>query len=122
MANYRRDRINDTVTQELNIALRDVGDPGVQENFVTITRSEVAPDLRNATIYFSCMQGDPKEVKRALVRCTGMLRHHLAMTVNLRITPTLTFIHDTSMEHGARIAELLYTIGTAEDGAPKDET
>ncbi len=109
MANYRRDRINDEVKKELNLAIRDIGDPGVSDNFVTITRCEVAPDLRNATVYYSCM-GDPKEVKKALVRCSGRLRHHLAVTINLRLTPALSFVHDNSMEHGARIQELLRDI------------
>ena len=36
-----------------------------------------------------------------------MLRHHLATTLNLRITPELNFVKDGSIEHGARIAKLL---------------
>ena len=109
MANHRRNRINDAVSQELNIALRGVRDPGVTDNFVTVTRAEVSADMRNATVYFSCM-GDPKEARAALIRCTGMLRHHLAQTVNLRLTPQLAFIYDDSISHGARISQLLEEI------------
>ncbi len=109
MANYRKDRINITVARELNLAMQTVRDPRIAGDFVTVTRAEVSPDLRNATVYFSCM-GDAKEVRTALIRCTGLLRHHLAETVNLRITPELTFIHDNSIQHGARIAELLEQI------------
>lgn len=109
MANYRRNRINDAVAQELNLALREVRDPRVTGALVSVTRAEVAPDLRNATVYFSCM-GDAKEVRTALIRCAGLLRHHLATTVNLRITPELAFVHDDSISHGARIAELLSEI------------
>mgnify|MGYP004654892229 FL=1 len=109
MANYRRNRINDAVAQELNLALREVRDPRVTGALVSVTRAEVAPDLRNATVYFSCM-GDAKEVRKALIRCAGLLRHHLATTVNLRITPELAFVHDDSISHGARIAELLSEI------------
>ena len=36
-----------------------------------------------------------------------MLRHHLAVTLNLRITPELRFVKDGSIEHGAKIARLL---------------
>ena len=106
MASYRRGRINDAVTQELAIALREVREPKVIDNFVSITRADVAPDLRNATVYFSCM-GDSKEALEGLKKCTGMLRHHLAVTLNLRITPELRFIKDGSIEHGAKIARLL---------------
>lgn len=116
MANYRRNRINDAVAQELNLALREVRDPRVTGALVSVTRAEVAPDLRNATVFFSCM-GDAKEVRTALIRCVGLLRHHLATTVNLRITPELAFVHDDSISHGARIAELLSEI---EKTSPKE--
>ena len=46
MANYRRGRINDAVAQELAIALGNVREPKVTDNFVSITRAEVAPDLK----------------------------------------------------------------------------
>ena len=106
MANYRRGRINDAVAQELAIALGNVREPKVVDNFVSITRAEVAPDLKYATVYFSCI-GSFEEAGEGLKKCTGMLRHHLATTLNLRITPELHFVKDGSMEHGARIAKLL---------------
>ena len=106
MANYRRGRINDAVAQELAIALGDLREPKVINNFISITRAEVAPDLKYATVYFSCI-GDSKEAAEGLKKCTGMLRHHLAVTLNLRITPELHFTKDGSIEHGARIAKLL---------------
>lgn len=109
MAKYRRGRINDAVAEELAIALRDVREPKVIDNFVSITRADVAPDLKFATVYFSCM-GDSKEALEGLKKCTGMLRHHLAMTLNLRITPDLRFLKDGSIEHGAKIARLLEEI------------
>lgn len=113
MAKYRRGRINDAVAEELAVALREVRDPRVINNFVSITRAEVAPDLKFATVYFSCM-GDSKEAVEGLKKCTGMLRHHLATTLNLRITPDLRFVKDGSIEHGAKIARFLEQI-KAED-------
>ena len=117
MGKYRRGRINDAVAEELAIALGEVREPKVLDNFISITRAEVAPDLKYATVYFSCM-GDAKEAAAGLRKCTGMLRHHLASTLNLRITPELNFVKDGSIEHGARIAKLLEEIGKSksEDG------
>lgn len=109
MAKYRRGRINDAVSEELAIALGEVREPKVINNFVSITRAEVAPDLKYATVYFSCI-GDTGEAAAGLKKCTGMLRHHLATTLNLRITPELNFVKDGSIEHGARIARLLEDI------------
>ena len=109
MANYRRGRINDAVAEELAIAIGNVREPKVVNNFISITSAEVAPDLKFATVYFSCI-GDSKEAAEGLKKCTGMLRHHLATTLNLRITPELNFVKDGSIEHGARIAKLLEEI------------
>ena len=109
MSKYRRGRINDAVAQELAIALGEVREPKVINNFVSITRAEVAPDLKYASIYFSCI-GDSKEAIEGLKKCTGMLRHHLAVKLNLRITPELAFIKDGSIEHGAKIARFLEEI------------
>ncbi len=109
MAKYRRGRINDAVAEELAIALGEVREPKVIDNFISITRAEVAPDLKYATVYFSCM-GDSKEAAEGLKKCTGMLRHHLARTLNLRITPDLNFVKDGSIEHGAKIAKFLEQI------------
>ena len=114
MANHRRGRINDAVAQELAIAIGNVREPKVINNFVSITRAEVAPDLKYATVYFSCI-GDSKEAAEGLKKCTGMLRHHLAVTLNLRITPELNFVKDGSIEHGARIAKLLEEIKADEE-------
>lgn len=106
MAKYRRGRINDAVAEELAIALGEVREPKVVNNFVSITRADVAPDLKYARVYFSCI-GDDAEAAEGLKKCTGMLRHHLATTLNLRITPDLSFVKDGSIEHGAKIAKLL---------------
>ena len=114
MANYRRGRINDAVAQELAIAIGNVREPKVINNFVSITRAEVAPDLKYASIYFSCI-GDSKEALLGLKKCAGMLRHHLAVTLNLRITPELNFIKDGSIEHGAKIAKLIEQIHSEDE-------
>ena len=114
MGKYRRGRINDAVAQELAIALGEVREPKVINNFVSVTRAEVAPDLKYATIYFSCI-GDSAESLEGLKKCTGMLRHHLAKTLNLRVTPELNFVKDGSIEHGAHIARKLEEIKKHDD-------
>lgn len=120
MAKYRRGRINDAVREELAIALGEVREPKVVDNFVSITRAEVAPDLKLATVYFSCI-GDSAEAGEGLKKCTGMLRHHLAVTLNLRITPELRFVKDGSIEHGARIAKLLDEVMPRDEGEDENE-
>lgn len=110
MSSYRKERINDAVAQELSIALRAARDPVLASAFVSVTRAEVAADLKNAKIFVSFLSGEEKEVLSALKRASGMLRRHLATTLNLRITPELLFVSDRSLAHGAHIASLLNQI------------
>ena len=110
MPSYRKGRINEAIANELCVALREARDPVIAEAFVSVTRAEAAPDLKIAKIYFSHLAGEEKEVKKALIRAQGMLRRHLAETLNLRITPELLFTADKSGEHGARISALLKQI------------
>lgn len=112
MPSYRRGRINDAVAEELAICLRDARDPRILDNFVSITRCEVAPDLKVARVYYSAL-GDAKAAGEGLRAAQGMLRRHLAMTINLRQTPELLFYADGSMAHGARIARILEDLGTS---------
>lgn len=109
MPKYRQGRLNEAIANELSIALGKVRDPRVSTALISITRAEVTPDLKQAKIYFSTMD-DPEEVSLGLSRASGVLRHHLAETLNLRLTPQLTFCHDSSISHGARIATLLKQI------------
>ena len=109
MAKYRQGRINDALAQEMALALRDVRDPRIVSNMVSVTRADVTKDLKIAKVYFSCM-GDSAEAKRALTGATGLFRCRLAAALNLRITPELVFIPDASIEHGARISELLHQL------------
>ena len=73
-------------------------------------------------MYYSAL-GDAKAAGEGLRAAQGMLRRHLAMTLNLRITPELLFYADGSIEHGARIARILDEIGAgtkSEDTVTED--
>lgn len=110
MAKYRKGRVNDEVMKEVSVALRDIKDPRVSDAFVSITGADVTPDFKYAKIYYSALRGDKKAVSQGLRSSAGFIRHHLAQSINLRVTPELTFIEDISISHGAHISELLHKI------------
>lgn len=120
MAKYRRDRINVEMVRELAAILREIKDPRVTDNFVSITAADVTPDLKFAKIYFSAMTGDKREIRRGLMSASGFIRKRLAETLNLRQTPELAFVADDSIEYGAHINELLNKIEFTE--LPEEET
>ncbi len=120
MAKYRRDRINVEMVRELAAILREIKDPRVTDNFVSITAADVTPDLKFAKVYFSAMTGDKREIRRGLMSASGFIRKRLAETLNLRQTPELAFVADDSIEYGAHINELLSKIEFAE--LPEEES
>lgn len=110
MPNYRRGRINDEMKKELAVIFRDIKDPRVADNFVSVTSVDVTPDLKFAKVYFSAITGDKKEIKKGLVSASGFIRKRIADTLNLRITPELVFEPDDSIEYGSHINSLLKQI------------
>ena len=72
-------------------------------------------DLKFAKIYYSALNGDKKEVKQGLRAASGFIRGQIARSMNLRITPELTFIEDSSIEYGAKISKILEGITVTED-------
>ena len=102
--NHRQERINDSVAHTLNEAIREVKDPRIAGAFVTVNAARVTQDLKYAKVYFGTITGDPAEVQKGMESAAGFLRSVLAKRLNLRQTPELIFIHDTSAEHGAHIA------------------
>lgn len=117
MANYRSGRVNEEMARELGNILRDVKDYRVQKSFVSITGVDCTTDLKYAKVFFSVIGGSAeqaeerrREVGEGLKSATGFMRTQLAQRLNMRQTPELRFIPDTSGEHGARIATLLHSV------------
>ena len=122
MGKYRLQRINDEITKEMARILRGVKDPRVTSYMTVVTGCDISPDLKYAKIYFSFL--DPaspedaaeirEQIKDGLVSAKGYIRRELAVSLNLRITPELTFVADTSAEYGSHVDEVLRQI-KAED-------
>ena len=110
MASNRINRINEEITRELSMRIRDLKDPRVQ-GLVSITRVETTPDLRYAKVYISILdKSDAKEVMRGLRSAGGYLRRELGHALSLRYTPELVFQRDDSIDTGARVLTILRSI------------
>ena len=108
MATNRINRINEEVRREISDILRELKDPRIPMMTSVISVS-VTQDLRYATVYVSIFGND--EVKKnalaALKNSAGFVRRELGHRLNLRYTPEIIYKADDSIEHGARINELL---------------
>ena len=109
MATNRINRINEEVRRELADILRELKDPRIPL-MTSVVSVSVTPDLRYATVYVSIFGNE--EVKenalKGLKSSQGFVRRELGHRLNLRYTPEIIYKNDDSIEHGARINELLH--------------
>lgn len=119
---YKTARINEEISRELTDILRNVKDPRISGAFVSIVGVDTTPDLKYCKVRFSVYTGDAKEVSAGMKSASGFIRHELAVRLNLRMTPELTFIPDSSMEKGAHISALIDSLSREKKtDAPTEE-
>lgn len=85
-------------------------------SLVSVTDVEVTPDLSFARIYVSVL-GDEETRRRALAtlaHAAGFVRRELGARLGLREVPEVRFVHDTSLDRGARVDELLRRLQAGE--------
>ena len=103
---YRTERVNELIRRELVLLLKqEVKDPRLKQ--VVITDVIVSRDLTSAKVFFSVDADSNKIVVSLLNKASGFFRSSLSKTLDLRHTPTLSFIYDTAPNTGARIDDLL---------------
>lgn len=117
MTRLRAKRVAEAIRSEVaDILAREMKDPRL--GFATVTDVEVSGDLRHVKIFVSVM-GDETQVSdtmAALESAQGFIRSEIGKRIRLRYTPEITFRHDTSIEHGARVFQLLQEIQNEEGG------
>jgi ribosome-binding factor A len=112
MQGKRLDRVNQLIREEISMLLqRELKDPRL--GFVTVTHVETSPDLRTAKVFVSVLGDEAQWTASltALASARGFVRNWLRQHLDLRQTPELDFRADHSMEHAARIQELLRQLG-----------
>ena len=95
-------RINEEVRRQLQeIIMHELKDPRI-DPMTSVTKVEVAPDLKTCRAYISVLGGQESldSTVKGLKQAEGFIRHELALTVNLRNTPNIHFIPDTSIAYG----------------------
>ena len=81
--------------------------PQLTRHMITVSEVKVSKDMAIAQIYITMLDDDQKtidEIIGILNEKVVELRHELAHSVNMRTTPRLRFIYDTSAKYGQRLA------------------
>ena len=115
MAGNRIVRINEEVRKELSDIVRKLKDPRIPV-MTSVVNVNVTPDLRYAKAYISIMGDDNTKAiaMAALKKSAGFVRREIGRRINLRYTPEVVFELDSSIEHGAKINQLLHDVGAVE--------
>lgn len=116
MASNRINRINEEIQKELSSLLRSVKDPRVQDCMISITRVETTPDLRYTKVYVSFLQEEKvKDAMAGLKSAAGWIRRQLGSNLKLRYAPEIVWALDDSITYGAKMLELINSLGVTHD-------
>jgi len=107
----RPERVAEEFREILAEEIPRLKDPRV--GFVTVTRVEVAPDLRRATVYYTVLgeDRDHRATRAGLRSARSHLRGVLGQQVRMKFTPDLEFEEDVGLAQVERVTQLLREIG-----------
>jgi len=122
MSSNKIQRINEDIQRVLASRLRDIKDPRVKQGMISVTAVDTTSDLRYAKVFLSVfgLQSE-REFMKGLKSAAGYLRHEIGQTLSLRYTPELQFELDKSIEHGARINNILSNLEIPEEDQSNSE-
>ena len=107
MPNQRMRRVNEILREAIAEECQNLKDPRI--GFLTVTGVSTAPDLRNATVYYSVLGDDEVQAGTAdaLAASASRVRAAIGTQIRLKYLPLLTFKVDPSLEQGQRIERIL---------------
>jgi ribosome-binding factor A len=121
MPGVRKERLEELLRREISdIIHRQVKDPRI--GFVTVTDAEVSRDLSYAKVFVSVLGTSEEQAAalKGLNSATRFIRGEFGQRIKLRQVPEISFRFDTSIQHGARIHELLEQI-KRDEGAERGQ-
>ena len=108
MSSHRSLRVAEAIREVVSSAiLFEVSDPRVTG--VTVLRSEVSGDLKNATVFVSIMgtEAEQKLAMRGLESASGFLQAKVAARLQTRTTPHLTFKRDVGIKRSIEMSRII---------------
>jgi ribosome-binding factor A len=106
MDEHRTRRVSDAVREELSELIGfEMDDPRLSS--VSVTSTEVSPDMRHAHVKVAVDTSHEKAVMAGLEHAKAYLKHELANRLNMRRVPDLHFVVDSHPDADSRIEFLL---------------
>lgn len=110
----RNDRIRKAIMKEVGeILQREIQDPQLQDVLISVTDVDVSGDLQHAKVFVSIFKPTVEEQQatlKVLEEHTSKVRYLVGQRIRMRLTPSIKFVLDTSLERGMKVTELLNKI------------
>lgn len=115
MPSIKIERLNHAIQEEISmILMKEIKDEHIK--FVTITGVETTSDLSFSKVFYTVLDENKKnEVEESLKKASSFIRTKLAEKLNIRHTPELKFIYDTSIAYGEHIESIMKEIKKKEE-------
>ena len=105
------ERIQEIVAETLELKVKDP-----RLGFITVTDVRVAPDLHEATVFYTVLGSDEEAVKTAaaLESCKGLVRTEVGKRTGIKFTPSISFVRDALPDSVRLIDGLLHEAASAD--------
>lgn len=117
MPDYKSERLSSDIQRIIGGKLRDLKDPRIDAERLTVVRVDVSRDRSVARIYVSSLDGinAAKDAIKGLESASGLLRHEIVAVLGIRKAPELRFVADDSAEYSAHISKMLKDLKVSSD-------
>lgn len=114
----RLERVRELLKREIGEVIRREL-PVNEAGLINVNDLQVAPNLKNATVFVGILGGEPQKKKgmELLEQNRKRIQGLVAAGVVLKYTPRLRFILDDSVERGNRVLRILEEIEEAPPSA-----
>ncbi len=122
MADFKSARLASDIQRIIGGKMRDLKDPRINSEHLTVVRVDVSRDRSVAKVYVSSLDGieAAKQAVKGFISASGLLRHEIVAVLGIRKAPELRFVADDSAEYSAHISKILKDLDIAEE-EPEDD-
>ncbi len=122
---HRAGRMGEEIRRIISqLLLKEIKDPRIRDNMVSISAVDVSSDGSYATVYISILgfgknafatDEQKEDVLAGFNNAKGMIRSQVGHSLKVRHVPELTFKIDNSLEYGCHMNEVIESLGIKHD-------
>lgn len=123
MADFKAARLSSDIQRIIGGKMRDLKDPRIKAERLTVVRVDVSRDRSVAKVYVSSLDGmdAAKEAVKGLESASGLLRREIVAVLGIRKAPELRFVPDDSAEYSAHISKMLKDLNLPDDSEEESD-